>query len=468
MASTALPVLSPLVTRILEVSGFSPDLKTRDIQAAFVAWEEEKGGYRIKWINDTSVLIVFNDAATGESIAAHALYVYRIPGCVSSHLAPPLPFRTTLDLRSASPVATAKKAYLKSLVNPPAMLGGIDGRPAKIRPYDGADASTIIQSVHHRARSRSNAGLAGIMAGPGGGGGGGEGGGAGGGGGSGAGMPSSASGGSLAGSPSGAAGGAHRHTASNASIGSMSGIGSGAGGGAGGPPLSSSASFHRGAHAGGGHHHSSSNHSIGLSASGSSNSLSGAGTGPHGHGHHGHGHSAGQGSGSFKLGHFRHPSGSNPSSLPAKPVAAALYDAANGGPSPAQHLANAARDEGVPLPPIPTVPLTGKGAAAGKRRGSSSVGSSAAAAAAAAVGAAIKEEDAGAAGSAGAKGTNGEGATTATASNGAGAGAGGKNDAAAAHEDHDDDAIGTKANETKNDDATAAGALSKQVEGIAL
>lgn len=45
------------------------------------------------------------------------------------------------------------------------------------------------------------------------------------------------------------------------------------------------------------------------------------------------------------LGHRRTGSGSNPSSLPPKPLAAALFDAANGGPSPAHHLANAVAAE---------------------------------------------------------------------------------------------------------------------------
>lgn len=49
-------------------------------------------------------------------------------------------------------------------------------------------------------------------------------------------------------------------------------------------------------------------------------------------------------------GHRRHPSGSNPSSLPPKPLAAALYDAANGGPSPAHHLANALVAEAINNP----------------------------------------------------------------------------------------------------------------------
>jgi len=47
---------------------------------------------------------------------------------------------------------------------------------------------------------------------------------------------------------------------------------------------------------------------------------------------------------SLMSGHRRSPSGSN-ASLPPKPLAAALFDAANGGPSPAHHLANAVAAE---------------------------------------------------------------------------------------------------------------------------
>lgn len=81
--------LSPLsasVTRILSLSGFPSELKTRDIQvsrpaslvrpgrgaypgwrcqAAFVDWENVNGGFKIKWRDDTSLLIVFADAGTG-------------------------------------------------------------------------------------------------------------------------------------------------------------------------------------------------------------------------------------------------------------------------------------------------------------------------------------------------------------------------------------------------------------------
>ena len=41
-------------------------LKTRDIQTIFSTWEHEKGGFRIKWLDDINALIVFNDATVGK------------------------------------------------------------------------------------------------------------------------------------------------------------------------------------------------------------------------------------------------------------------------------------------------------------------------------------------------------------------------------------------------------------------
>lgn len=55
------------VTRILVLSNFSPALKTRDLQAAFAQWEGDKGGFRIKWIDDVTALVVFQDANVGTS-----------------------------------------------------------------------------------------------------------------------------------------------------------------------------------------------------------------------------------------------------------------------------------------------------------------------------------------------------------------------------------------------------------------
>jgi hypothetical protein len=57
--------LSAAVTRILCLTGFPKELKTKDIQAAFSEWENQNGGFKIKWIDDTSLYIVFQDATVG-------------------------------------------------------------------------------------------------------------------------------------------------------------------------------------------------------------------------------------------------------------------------------------------------------------------------------------------------------------------------------------------------------------------
>lgn len=63
--ATAIPPLSAAVTRILALSGFPAQLKTRDIQSAFSEWENVNGGFKIKWLDDTNLLMVFADAGVG-------------------------------------------------------------------------------------------------------------------------------------------------------------------------------------------------------------------------------------------------------------------------------------------------------------------------------------------------------------------------------------------------------------------
>ena len=41
-------------------------LKTRDIQIIFKDWETDKGGFKIKWLDDVNALVVFADATVGE------------------------------------------------------------------------------------------------------------------------------------------------------------------------------------------------------------------------------------------------------------------------------------------------------------------------------------------------------------------------------------------------------------------
>ncbi|OCF33067.1 hypothetical protein I317_01867 [Kwoniella heveanensis CBS 569] len=102
--------LSAAVTRILHLANFSADLKTRDLQNMFKDWENEKGGFRIKWLDDVNALVVFADASV------------------------------------------AKRAYLSLLLHPPPAFSGL------IRPYDRPDAAQIIQSLAARALGHRSAG----------------------------------------------------------------------------------------------------------------------------------------------------------------------------------------------------------------------------------------------------------------------------------------------------------------------
>ena len=55
--------MAACVTRILELRGFDAKVKTRDVHAAFADFGES---FKIKWIDDHGLYLVFNDAVTGE------------------------------------------------------------------------------------------------------------------------------------------------------------------------------------------------------------------------------------------------------------------------------------------------------------------------------------------------------------------------------------------------------------------
>ncbi|KAF7307314.1 hypothetical protein MIND_00525400 [Mycena indigotica] len=113
--ATSLAALSASVTRILFLTGFPKELKTKDIHTAFAEWESVNGGFKIKWRDDTSLLIVFQDAST------------------------------------------AKRAYLHTIAFPPPILRSPDGVSATIKPYDGSDAQTVIQTVNARSQNPTRA-----------------------------------------------------------------------------------------------------------------------------------------------------------------------------------------------------------------------------------------------------------------------------------------------------------------------
>ncbi|KAF8079033.1 hypothetical protein FPV67DRAFT_92221 [Lyophyllum atratum] len=113
--AASLAGLSASVTRILYLTGFPKELKTKDIQSAFTEYESMNGGFKIKWRDDTSLLIVFQDPAV------------------------------------------AKRAYLQTIASPPAVFtSSTTGTSATIRPYDGPDAQSIIQTVNSRGQHNAN------------------------------------------------------------------------------------------------------------------------------------------------------------------------------------------------------------------------------------------------------------------------------------------------------------------------
>ncbi|KAJ7109792.1 hypothetical protein C8R44DRAFT_263038 [Mycena epipterygia] len=113
--AASLAGLSASVTRILFLTGFPKELKTKDIQSAFSEWETVNGGFKIKWRDDTSLLIVFQDASV------------------------------------------AKRAYLHTIAFPPPILtSNSTGTSATIRPYDGPDAQNVIQTVNSRGQHNAN------------------------------------------------------------------------------------------------------------------------------------------------------------------------------------------------------------------------------------------------------------------------------------------------------------------------
>lgn len=88
--AASLAGLSASVTRILYLTGFPKELKTKDIQAAFSDYDGQNGGFKIKWRDDTSLLIVFQDATVGQSLdlspfKKHALTPLSSQARISTH-----------------------------------------------------------------------------------------------------------------------------------------------------------------------------------------------------------------------------------------------------------------------------------------------------------------------------------------------------------------------------------------------
>jgi hypothetical protein len=89
--AASLAGLSASVTRILYLTGFPKELKTKDIQAAFSDYDGQNGGFKIKWRDDTSLLIVFQDAAVGQFLNLSLFKTCsNSPSQPSAHICAPL------------------------------------------------------------------------------------------------------------------------------------------------------------------------------------------------------------------------------------------------------------------------------------------------------------------------------------------------------------------------------------------
>ncbi|WFD27996.1 Pre-mRNA-splicing factor cwc26 [Malassezia nana] len=116
-----LPLVSPLATHVIELSHFSPALHTRDLHAIFARWNNvDNTVYRIKWLNDTTVYILFTDA----SIAKKAYLAL---------LSAPSPLLRT-DYNGTPPPDDAGE--------PCARLTGTTY--ATVRPFEGPEAAALL------------------------------------------------------------------------------------------------------------------------------------------------------------------------------------------------------------------------------------------------------------------------------------------------------------------------------------
>lgn len=151
--ASSLSQLSACVTRILALTGFPKELKTRDIQVAFAEWENANGGFKIKWIDDTSLLIVFADATVGECFLSSWPRVLLV-GLMPCSRTPPMP--VTDCILTLFP---AKRAYLHTLAYAPAIFSSpTSAITATIKPYDGPDAQSVIQTVNARQHASNGRG----------------------------------------------------------------------------------------------------------------------------------------------------------------------------------------------------------------------------------------------------------------------------------------------------------------------
>lgn len=125
--SLTLPLVSPLVTRVLELRDFSPQLQTRDIHTLLSGpTNGDESAYKIKWRNDTSAYIIFQDPSV-----AKLAYIQLL-------CSPPPLMQRNLDEQPSSPLARL-----------------IDVPYATVRPRTGSEAASLLNAMPHASGTRN-------------------------------------------------------------------------------------------------------------------------------------------------------------------------------------------------------------------------------------------------------------------------------------------------------------------------
>lgn len=125
--SLTLPLVSPLVTRVLELRDFSPQLQTRDLHTLLSGpTNGDESAYKIKWRNDTSAYIIFQDPSV-----AKLAYIQLL-------CSPPPLMQRNLDDQPSSPLARL-----------------LDVPYATVRPCTGSEAASLLNAMPHASGTRN-------------------------------------------------------------------------------------------------------------------------------------------------------------------------------------------------------------------------------------------------------------------------------------------------------------------------
>lgn len=122
---SSIPLVSPLATRVLELHGFSPAIRTRDLHMVLEPWSYgDPPAYRIKWQDDATAYILFQDASVAKQVYLSLL------------CAPPDVLR--VDFNGTELYDTSRKTCGR--------MFGV--KYAQIRPFHGPEAQALLSNAN--------------------------------------------------------------------------------------------------------------------------------------------------------------------------------------------------------------------------------------------------------------------------------------------------------------------------------